>query len=310
MLSRQPAPIAAPVAGLTVAAPAVKLFPVVVTSKAIPAGQVIAADSLQIAQLPIKPGGAFTDTAPLAGRVAIFDLAEGTPLQENQLASGLALHLADGERAVAIKADEVMGVGNKVQVGDYVDVFVMLKSDGKDIERSQSRLLLARKRVLAFGNASVDGLPSRIGDSKTAAEGAAPSRTERPEPARTAVLAVPVDEVNRLTIGDNSGRLMLALRNPADLSEPDPKLFADLPGALQPVAAQKGVALTGINRAQAGLVVADLSSTSGPSASTAQARAAFAAPRPLASTGSRPAARSSGLEVEIIRGDKRELTTY
>jgi pilus assembly protein CpaB len=123
--------------------------------------------------------------AVAAGRVPVLDLAEGTPLMENQLVSGLALRVAEGERAVAIKADEVMGVGNKIQPGDFVDVFIMLKSDGKDVDRSQARLLLARKRVLAFGNASVDGLPSKSPDK------AAAQQAQRNEQARTAVLAVP-----------------------------------------------------------------------------------------------------------------------
>ena len=51
-----------------------------------------------------------------------------------------------------------------------------------------------------------------------------------------------------------------ALRNPDDLSVPDPKLFAALPGALQPVAGRlrKDQALEGADRAFAGLRMQDL----------------------------------------------------
>lgn len=282
-------------------------FPVVVAAKPLPAGQVIPADALRVEQLTINPTGAFKETAPLAGRVPVIDLGEGAPLLEGQLVSGLALRVAEGERAVAVKADEVMGVGNKVQPGDFVDVFLMLKSDSKDIDRSQSRLLLSRKRVLAFGSASVDGLPS-----KTDKNGNPQSQQQRAEAARTAVLAVPVDDVNRLTLAENSGRLLLALRNPTDMSEPDPKLFAELPTALQPVPPKRGepprAPLEGLDRAQAGLTAADFVTGGKLGALRAPTAAARPTSAPSAATGT--GGSRGGLQVEVIRGDRSETIRY
>ncbi len=308
VLSRQaPPPVAA--APVSAGAPAAKpaqsqTFAVVVATKPLPAGQAIPADALRVEQLTINPAGAFQDTAPVAGRVPVIDLGEGTPLIEGQLVSGLALRVADGERAVAIKADEAMGVGNKVQPGDFVDVFLMLKSDTKDIDRSQARLLLSRTRVLAYGNASVDGLASKT-DKNAAAQ------AQRAEPARTAVLAVPVEDINRLTLAENSGRLVLALRNPTDMSQPDPKLFAELPTALQPLPAKAGEPrrppLEGLDRAQAGLTTADFvtGGTSGVSRQTAVAT--VRAPAAASSAG---ASARRGLQVEVIRGDRSETINY
>lgn len=304
MLSRQPPPpiaVAPAVAGPGKAAQA-QTFPVVVAAKPLPAGQAIPADALRIERLTINPVGAFRDTAPLAGRVPVIDLGEGTPLLEGQLASGLALRVTEGERAVAIKTDETMGVGNKVRPGDFVDVFLMLKADGKDIDRSQARLLLSRKRVLAYGSASVDGLPSGM-DKNGAAQ-----QAQRAEPARTAVLAVPVDDINRLTLAENSGRLLLALRNPADMSEPDPKLFAELPAALQPPPPKAGEPrrpqLEGLDRAQAGVTTADFVTGGKPGASRAPTVAAVRTP--TARTGDS----RGGLQVEVIRGDRTETINY
>lgn len=282
-------------------------FPVVVAAKPLPAGQVIPADALRVEQLTINPTGAFKETAPLAGRVPVIDLGEGAPLLEGQLVSGLALRVAEGERAVAVKADEVMGVGNKVQPGDFVDVFLMLKSDSKDIDRSQSRLLLSRKRVLAFGSASVDGLPS-----KTDKNGNPQSQQQRAEAARTAVLAVPVDDVNRLTLAENSGRLLLALRNPTDMSEPDPKLFAELPTALQPVPPKRGepprAPLEGLDRAQAGLTAADF--VTGGKLGALRAPTAAARPTSVPSAATGTGGSRGGLQVEVIRGDRSETIRY
>ncbi|WP_398497661.1 Flp pilus assembly protein CpaB [Variovorax sp.] len=302
MLSRQapvtPPPVAAASGSAPTKAAQAQTFPVVVATKQLPAGLAIPADALRVEQLTINPSGAFQETAPLAGRVPVIDLGEGTPLLEGQLVSGLALRVAEGERAVAVKADEVMGVGNKVQPGDFVDVFLMLKSDNKEIDRSQARLLLSRKRVLAFGSASVDGLPSKT-DKNAAAQ------AQRAEIARTAVLAVPVEDINRLTLAENSGRLLLALRNPTDMTVPDPKLFADLPVALQPAPLKPGEArrppLEGLDRAQAGVTIVDFVTGGKPGAQPAPAARA-------------PAARSGGdrggLQVEVIRGDRSETIRY
>lgn len=280
-------------------------YPVVVAAKPLPAGQAIPADALRVERLTVNPAGAFQEVAMAAGRVPVIDLSEGSPLIDNQLASGLALRVGEGERAVAIKADEIMGVGNKIQPGDFVDVFITLKSDGKDVDRSQARLLLSRKRVLAFGSASVDGLPSKTADKQQ-------QQAQRAEAPRTAVLAVPVDDVNRLTIGDATGRLMLALRNPNDMAEPDPKLFADLPTALQPASIRAGEArrapLEGLDRAQAGLTAIDLvtggKATAGRPALT-EARAISTGTRAPQSGTAR-----GGLQVEVIRGDRSETMSY
>jgi pilus assembly protein CpaB len=305
MLSRQPPPPVAvvPSAPAPGKAAQAQTFPVVVAAKPLPAGQAIPADALRIERLTINPAGAFQDTAPLAGRVPVIDLGEGTPLVEGQLVSGLAVRIAEGERAVAIKADEIMGVGNKVRPGDFVDVFLMLKSDGKDIDRSQARLLLSRKRVLAYGGASVDGLPSKM-DKNGAAQ-----QAQRAEPARTVVLAVPVDDINRLTLAENSGRLLLALRNPTDMSEPDPKLFGELPTALGPAPTRAGeprrAQLEGLDRAQAGITTADF--VAGGKAGNPRVPAVAAAHAPARTGGG---SSRGGLQVEVIRGDRSETINY
>ncbi|MFH0130707.1 Flp pilus assembly protein CpaB [Variovorax sp. VaC1] len=311
VLSRQPVP-PPPVASTPAAGNPSKTqaptFAVVVTAKPVLAGHPITIDALRVEQLPINPSGAFKDTAPLVGRVPVFDLGEGTPLLEGQLASGLAMRVEEGERAVAVKADEIMGVGNKVQPGDFVDVFVILKSDGKDVDRSQARLLLPRKRVLAFGNASVDGLPSKSvdGNGNPAAQ-----QQQRNDAPRTAVLAVPVADINRLSLGESAGRLLLALRNPLDTTLPDPTLLAALPAALQPPPSKRGEQprppLEGLDSAQGGLTTIDLV-TGG----TAAGRRLAAENRanPVPTTRSSGNGVRSGFEVEMIRGDKSETLRY
>lgn len=307
VLSRKPTPLPPAVtAAIATAKEEKTLFPVVVTARAVPAGQPLKAESLRVERLPINPAGAFQEVDKAIDGIPVADLGEGTPVLASQLVTGLALHVLAGERALAVKADEMIGVGNRIRPGDFVDVFFTLKSDGKDVDRSQARLLLSRMRVLAYGSASVDGSPSQMAEAKAA------QSQQRAEPARTAVLAVPVADVNRVALGEATGRLVLALRNPTDLSEPDPALFAELPTALQPQPPKVGAPprgpLESIDRAQAGLTAVDLA-TGG---SLVQARnitpmrnAQAITPRPASANRSPRSA-----EVEFIRGDKRETLSY
>ncbi|MFL9988968.1 Flp pilus assembly protein CpaB [Paraburkholderia sediminicola] len=178
-------------------------FPVVVALHGLPAGQPIAADALRIQNLPINPAGAFADPAMIVGRVPIVDIGMQSPVLESQLSSGIAERLELGERAVAVRVDETNAVGNRLRAGNLIDVFFMVKRDGvgfgqSEVDRTQARLLLSRVRVLAYGNVT----PVGTSDTNT--------------PARTAVLAVPLVDVDRLTLAEGAGHLVLALRNPRD----------------------------------------------------------------------------------------------
>lgn len=311
MLGRKP-PSSAPMASASAPQPARQVtFPVVFTTKAVQAGQPIPPDSLRIEQLPVNPPDAVREVEKAQGRIPVFDLGAGTPLLENQLVSGLALRVAEGERAVAIKADEMMGVGNKIRPGDFVDVFfVFSRNQSQEIDQGQARLLLARKRVLAFGNASIDGMPSADAQNANA-------NGQRAELPRTAVLSVSVDEINKLAVSEGMGRLLLALRNPTDTTLPDANLFAELPTLLPMARAKPGqqapVPLTDIDKALAGLTVTDFATGGAapknvkpPVPAPVVARAAPVR-APAVPAAARPPTRN---EVELIKGDKRETLSY
>lgn len=298
---------------VAVPAAASPTFPVVVTTRRVAAGDTLVADALQVVSLPIGPPGALREASAAVGRVPVADLAPGALVMESGLAAGLALRLAEGERAVAIRADEVLGVAHRVQPGDFVDVFLMLKTDGREVARSQARLLLSRQRVLAYGGASVDGAPAT---EHGAGGQPAPART--PEAARTAVLAVPVQDVARLALAEANGRLLLALRHPGDTALPDATLFAALPTALRPVAGGAAVSVVRpIDQAQAGLAMDDLAGggtlpATPPSVPVHAMAAPSAGPAPAArsrATGAGTPARA-GIEIESIRGDQRETLRY
>lgn len=274
---RPPAPVTVQQNGKT-------LYPVVVTVKPLEAGKPITADQVSVEPLPINPADAFPEVSKVVGREPVVAIGAGVPLIGSQLASGLALQVENGQRAVAITVDEVIGVGNRVMPGDYVDVFLVMRRDGQEIEGSRARLLLPHLRVLAFGPLAVNDGPQKPEQTNAV--------THKVDQARTAVLAVPVESVSRLAMAHQSGRLLLALRNPSDDAEPT-------------VRAQDAQVLATANRnpMDAATAGASLASLTGDAR-----RLAVALPVPAAMASARSVAQSATASagVEIIRAGKRE----
>ncbi len=280
----------------------VQQYPVVITTRLVRAGQAMQAADLRVALLSINPAGASGDAAQLVGQVPAMDLHPDTPVLSQQLAAGLAMQIAPGERAIAVKVDEVSGVANLVRPGDFVDVFFALRRDNGEVDQSQARMLMSKKRVLAFGHLSLDG--PTLPDGKTPA----PVLSSRVEPARTAVLAIPVDEINPLLLAENNGRLSLALRHPADEAVPTPELFAAWPTVLRAAvtkdaegrrtAATSVRTLEGLDLATAGLSMETLAQGNG-----AQRLSSGRLPRvPTVRTVRQPAAPEHRQNIEVIRG--------
>jgi len=311
--SRPPPTISAP--PVVAVAKSSRQFEVVVAAHGLTAGKAIATDDISLVTLPINPAGAFSQASSVVGKTPLIEIGVGTPITESGLASGLAVKLADGERAIAIPVDEITGAGNRVQAGDYVDVFFTLKQ-GQDSEKTQSRLLLSRLQVLSYG-AAVIGSATNSGST-----GVTPNQqTSQPAPqvqssqspqqaARTAVLATPVADVNRLLLATQNGKLTLALRNPSDASAPDPALFPSpttvLAGKNDLTRDQQLALKQADNKAFAGMEINGLAGDS----KSAAGRKPFAnSVATQAGTGQARGANSSGT-VEVIRGTQRESVAF
>lgn len=289
------APPASPTPVATAPAPAapapITLHPVVVAKQAIPAGtRIDAQNMLTVAQWQAALSNSFNTPDPLEGAVARVDIAAGDPIVPSLLAQGLAKQLKPGERAVAIAVDEVIGGGNRIAPGDLVDVFFMVEK-GQEISGGQARLLQSQLRVLAYGKSSVDGPEEK----SVLQQGPG-------QPARTAVLAVPVEQINELILASRAGRLQLALRPVGDDAVPDATLFAKrgtvLPTRADLSPAQRDALLTGPNRAYAGDSLVQLEGA------TPAARA------PASRVATPSGGGGGGRTVEIVRGDKSERVRY
>lgn len=308
LVSRRAAPtvVAAPqVAGQP------QQWPVVEAAGELPAGRPINAADLRIGSAPQAPQGGYASIAEATGAVPVHTIAAGTALNSALMARGYALRLNPGERALAVPVDELVAAGNRILPGDYVDVFLNLRApQGMGTEgQAQARLLLSRMRVLSYGAA--DTAPGQAAPTDTAGEASTDARaqdiqgsasstssTSTSAPVRSAVLAVPVAEANRLLLGAQQGRLFLALRNPADVGQPDQELFAQPGGVLdarRELSPEQRLALQSPeNGAYAGIDSDALAgrSTRSPARSPAPVRASAPRQAPRLDRG-----------VEIIRGD-------
>lgn len=189
---------------------------VVVAIKPIPAGVPIAKDSIKVEQMTVRPEGAFDNVAAVEGKIPAENIVIGETILAHRmfgLEKSIVSAIRPGERAVALKVDEVIGVGNRLNPRDVVDVFALMRRNNDEIAQTQSRLLLAGVRVLAVGNRSVAGRDVNMGNLP-----------ENSMPPRTVVLAVPFNDVNRLALASELGKITLALRSPLDevppLAEP------------------------------------------------------------------------------------------
>ncbi|WP_329890946.1 Flp pilus assembly protein CpaB [Stenotrophomonas sp. SMYL11] len=311
MIGRKPD---APASAAPVAQSEAQTVTVVEAVARLPAGEPITANGLRLAQRTAPVAGAATSIASVVGKVPVQDIAEGTAISSSVLAQGFSLQLRAGERALAVPVDELVGAGNRILPGDFVDVFLNLRNAQPNVnspgEAAQTRLLLSRLRVLSYGqqdiapatDAAVASTEADTRNDPRAADITGSSQStgsDTAQPARSAVLAVPVADANRLLLGAQQGKLFLALRNPADSGQPDLALFPQARGVIDPLRgldAEQQLALQRPeNHAFAGIDGDALAGRSNaPARSTPDAPARAPAPR-------RSVPRASG--IEIIRGD-------
>ena len=198
-LSQQETPVSPVQTGT--AAPADGTHPVVIAQRPIPAGHVITAEDLSWAPFPLRPAHSYSSPTDLIGKTPALPIAAGEVPHERHFVSGSVLSRAiqPGERAIAVKVDEVVGSGGFVQPDDYVDVLLYLRASGKEVPKSSASVVLKHVQVLAYGDTlvGVDATPAG-NDARVSKE-------------RSAVLAVPLEQASALMLAASAGSLRLAV---------------------------------------------------------------------------------------------------
>jgi pilus assembly protein CpaB len=185
---------------------------VVVAKTEIQLGQRITADQLALASIPNSSAaeGAFQKLDQVVGRVAITPIGVRETVTKMKLApegvgAGLPAVIGEGYRAMTVKVDDVVGVSGFVMPGSFVDVVAVILPAGQQGAEGQgpiSKIVLQNIKVLANG----DKMDS-------------PDKPRETSGAKAVTLQVTPEQVEKLVLAANEGKLQLVMRNYGDQEE-------------------------------------------------------------------------------------------
>ncbi|NLX14006.1 MAG: Flp pilus assembly protein CpaB [Phycisphaerales bacterium] len=198
---------------------------VVKAKQEIPATSEITADMVEMVTVPqaLAPRGSITDQKKVIRRVASQTIPEGVTIFNAMLAPegtppGMISRIPEGYRAVAVKVDEIVGVGGWVKPGSYVDVAVVMDVKCNNNRGTVSKVVLQNVQVLAIGQT-------------IQAQGNTGASI-----ARSVTLMIRPNDVPKLHLAASKGQLRLALRGQHDSQSGKERLATetDLLGLSQP----------------------------------------------------------------------------
>ena len=176
---------------------------VVVADRDIPEGATIDRIALSTAQWPIHtvPIGAYASTDSVVGRVTRMAIFNGEVIVPGRLAPdgsgpGLEVKIPPGQRAMAVRINDVAGISGLLQPNSRVDVLVTIREENSD--KQVAKLFMSNMLVLSVGT-----------EVQRDASG-------KPIDATTVTLAVTPEAAERLAIAMNTGSIQLVLRGYGD----------------------------------------------------------------------------------------------
>ena len=197
--------------------------PVVVAREAIPAGQLLTAEMLEVRQVPETALGfqALQSTDLAIGRVTRFPIVANEQVLLSKFVGdsaagneGLSAIVEPGMRAMAIETQQVIGAGGLVLPGDRVDILWVPSEVLADFEGAM--LLAENVEVLAVEQVLEELAPAaqtEEGAPEAAANDRVRSSDAQPDPTATTVTLLLTTEQARLAFcAELSGTLRLTVR--------------------------------------------------------------------------------------------------
>jgi len=127
--------------------PAIQTKKVVVTAKDLPAGVVLKAEDLTVADWPttVPLNGSFSRPDEAVGRSLLYPVGDKEPVLERTLALagsgfGLTAKIPLGMRATSVRSTEITGVAGFLFPGSHVDVLATFRPIGSDSPVTQTVL--------------------------------------------------------------------------------------------------------------------------------------------------------------------------
>jgi pilus assembly protein CpaB len=190
-------------------ATAVPTIAVVVAAADLPLGTALEAGDMRVVQFPQgqTPEGVFSTPDEIVGRGVISPLVKNEPIIPAKLASkeagaGLPPIIPEGQRAVSVRVDDVIGVAGYVLPGTRVDVLTTVSPTNEQTDTT-TKVILSNVQVLAAG--------TRIDQDQE----------NKPVQVTVVTLVVAPEQAERLALASTEGKIQLALRNPLDQGNPE-----------------------------------------------------------------------------------------
>ncbi|MEK6321630.1 MAG: Flp pilus assembly protein CpaB [Acidobacteriota bacterium] len=182
---------------------------IVVAVEKLTLGNRLTEQQLRVANWPKAnlPEGHFSDPKDIIGRGVIVPMSPNEPVLDSKLASkeagaGLGSAIPEGMRAVAVRVNDVIGVAGFVVPGTHVDIIIIgLPRAGGT---TTSKIFLENVQVLAAGQSverDVNG---------------------KPQNSQVVTMLVTPEDAQKLALAADS-RIQLALRNPIDMAQENPR---------------------------------------------------------------------------------------
>src|SRR4051794_23894258 len=182
---------------------------VVVAAVDLQVGAALRQEDLKVIAWPAAsvPTGAYDKTDGLIGVGLVMPVIQNEPLLPMKLASkdagsGLPIMIPEGERAMSVRVNEVIGVAGYVLPGTRVDIVAVASATDNKADTT-SKVVLTNVQVLAAGTKMEQD------DEKG-----------KPMPVSVVTLLVDPEQAERLTLASTEGKIQLALRNPLDQGSP------------------------------------------------------------------------------------------
>lgn len=189
----------------------------IVTARKMSAGEVLKNEDLAQKNWPasVPLTGAHVQTSEVVGRILLYPLAAGEPVQDDQLAPagsgiGLTTKIPSGLRALSLRSDEIVGVAGFLNPGVHVDVLVTYVSTTS--AEPITSIVLQNVEVLAVGQ-KMDADPKG-----------------KPTPVGVVTLLVSPQDAEKAVLASAQGKVHFVLRNDSD-SQPSnvaPVLMSEL----------------------------------------------------------------------------------
>lgn len=182
---------------------------IVVAAQDIDLGTPLTPQMLKVADWPKGnvPAGATEDIKTLDTRVVKTSLLRGEPVLESKLAplgatGGLSAVIKEGNRAMTVRVNDVVGVAGFALPGNYVDIVVNTEDESvkaENVNKSISKIVLEHILVLAVAQEQ--------------------NRDEtKPRVVNAVTLEVTPEQAEKLDLARSVGSLSLVLRNQIDTS--------------------------------------------------------------------------------------------